>query len=107
MLKAVEEFLAGGVIATVLERDERYAKQPPEPEGVSPNIGIVDMLRKRYPDHANSKSTGVLRFAKAGQAYAKLDTNTGFYAAWTYKRDQFKGTRPLKYKVKFGKYNYR
>ena len=76
------------------------------------NIGILDTLRKCYPDHTvtqTPKSTGVLKLAKAGQAYAALDTSTEFYASRNYKlaTDNAKGAGRLKYKVEFGRYNYR
>ena len=80
--------------------------------GVMTNIGILDALRRWYPDHTvtqTPKSTGILRLAKAGQAYAALDTNADFYASRTYKlaTDTVKGAGRLKYKVKFGRYKYR
>lgn len=76
------------------------------------NIGILDALRRRYPDHTATqtpKSTGVLKFAKAGQAYAALDSYAEFYASRTYKLATYngKGAGRLKYKVEFGRYNYR
>lgn len=79
---------------------------------VMTNIGILDALRRRYPDHTVTqtlKSTGVLKFVKAGQAYAALDTHTEFYTSRTYKlaTDNGKGTGRLKYKMEFGRYNYR
>ncbi len=79
---------------------------------VMTNIGILDALRRRYPNHTvtqTPKSTGVLKFAKAGQAYAALDTHAEFYASRTYKlaTDNGKGAGRLKYKVEFGRYNYR
>lgn len=80
--------------------------------GVMTSIGISDALRRWYPDHTltqTPKSTGILKLAKAGQAYAMLDTNTDFYASRTYKlaTDHAQGAGHLKYKVEFGKYNYR
>ena len=76
------------------------------------NIGILDALRRWYPDHSvtqTPKSTGILKLAKAGQAYAALDTNAEFYASRTYKlaADNGTGAGRLKYKVEFGRYNYR
>ena len=76
------------------------------------NIGIVDALRKQYPNHIvtqTPKSTGILKLAKAGQAYAALDTNAEFYVSRTYKLaiNNGKGTRRFKYKAEFGRYNYR
>ena len=80
--------------------------------GIMTNIGIVDALRRWYPNHTvtqTPKSTGILKFVKAGQAQATLDTNTDYYALRTYKpaTDHRKGVGRLKYKVEFGKYNYR
>lgn len=80
--------------------------------GIMTSIGILDALRRWYPDHTvtqTPKSTGILKLAKAGQAYAMLDTNTDFYASRTYKlaTNHAKGAGRLKYKVEFGKYNYR
>lgn len=80
--------------------------------GVMANIGIVDTLRRWYPDHTvtqTPKWTGILKLAKAGHACATLDTNTDFYASRTYKTatDHATGAGRLKYKVEFGRYNYR
>ena len=77
-----------------------------------PNVGILDALRRWYTDYTvtqTPKSTGILKFAKAGQAYAVLDTNADFYASRTYKlaTDNAKGAGRLKYKVEFGRYKYR
>lgn len=78
----------------------------------APSVNIVDTLRTWYPNHTvtqTPKSTGILRFAKSGQAHAKLDTGTDFHASRTYKpaEDHANGPGRLKYKVEFGKYNYR
>jgi transitional endoplasmic reticulum ATPase len=80
--------------------------------GVMANIGIVDTLRRWFPDHTvtqTPKWTGILKLAKAGHACATLDTNTDFYASRTYKTstDHATGAGRLKYKVEFGRYNYR
>ena len=63
------------------------------------NIGIVEALRRWYPDHTvtqTSKSIGILKLVKAGHAYAALDTNADFYASRTYKltTDAVKGVGP-------------
>ena len=80
--------------------------------GIMPSVGILDTLRSRYPNHTvtqTPKSTGLLKFAKAGQAYAKLDTNTDFYASRKYKIDDESANSNgrLKDKVQFGRYDYR
>jgi len=75
-------------------------------------IGIVEILKRWHPNHTvtqTPKSTGVLKLAKAGQAQATLDTNVNFYASRIYKPDlsHAKGMGRLKYRVEFGKYDYR
>lgn len=76
------------------------------------NIGILDALRRWYPDHIvtqTPKSTGILKLAKAGHAHATLDTTTDFYASRTYKltTGYAKDAGRLKYKLELGRYNYR
>ena len=76
------------------------------------NISILDTLRRWYPDYnitQTPKSTGILKLAKAGQAYAALDINADFYASRTYKlaSDTAKGAGRLKYKMEFRRYKYR
>ena len=75
-------------------------------------LGILDALRRCFPDSTvtqTPKSTGILKFAKAGQAQATLDTDVDHYASRTYKlpTDHAKGAGRLKYEVDFGRYNYR
>lgn len=76
------------------------------------NIAIVDALRRCYPGHTvtqTPKSTGILKFAKAGQAHAVLDTSVDFYASRYYKlaTDDPRGPGRLKDEVEFGRYSYR
>ncbi|MCJ1388893.1 hypothetical protein MMC18_001744 [Xylographa bjoerkii] len=80
--------------------------------GIITNICIVDTLRKEYPNHTvtqTPKSTGILELVKAGQASATLDTEVDFYATRVFKQadDQAKDAGHLRYKVEFGRYNYR
>jgi len=79
--------------------------------GILINIGIVDVLRRWHSNHTvtqTSKSTGILKLAKAGYAHATLDTDIDFYAPRTYKpiTDDAKDTGRLKDKVEFGRYKY-
>lgn len=76
------------------------------------NMGIVDALRKWYPDHTvtqTPQSTGLLNFAKAGQADATLDTDIDFYASRFYKpaMDPARQSGRLEDKVELGRYRYR
>ena len=69
--------------------------------GEMTNIGILDALRRWYPDHTvteTPKSTGILKLAKVGQAYAVLDTNADFYVSRNCKlvTDTAKGAGRLK-----------
>ena len=80
--------------------------------GILTNIGIIDALRRWFPNHTvtqTPRSTGILKLAKASHAHAVLDTNLDLYAWRTYKpaTDHAKEPGRLKYKVEFGRYNYR
>ena len=54
------------------------------------NVGIVDTLRRWYPDHLiiqTSKSTGLLELASDGQAQATLDVGADLYGSRRYNKD--------------------
>ena len=79
--------------------------------GILINIDIVDVLRRWHSNHTvtqTSKSTGILKLAKADYAHATLNTDIDFYASRTYKpiTDDAKDTGRLKDKVEFGRYKY-
>ncbi|KAL8814978.1 MAG: hypothetical protein Q9223_005847 [Gallowayella weberi] len=79
----------------------------------STDLTITNSLRFRYPDYTTTVTpdrTGILAFAKAGQAEAKLDTTTGDFSAWRLHnpvtdRSGREGT--MNYSVSFGKYDYK
>ncbi len=76
------------------------------------NMGIVDALRKWYPNHTVTQtpsSTDLLKFAKAGQADAMLDVDVDFYGSRIYKppTDPARESGRLKDKVELGRYSYR
>ena len=76
------------------------------------NMGIVDALRKWYPNHTvtqTPKSTGLLKFAKAGQADATLDTDIDCYGSRICKpaTDPARQSGRLEDKVELGRYSYR
>lgn len=80
--------------------------------GILPNVGIVDALRRWHPHHTvtqTPKSTGILKFAKAGHAHATLDTIVDFYGSRIYKpaTDHPKRSGRLKDEVELGRYSYR
>ncbi len=79
--------------------------------GILINIDIVDVLRRWHSNHTvtqTSKSTGILKMAKADYAHATLNTDINFYASRTFISitDDAKDTGRLKDKVEFGRYKY-
>lgn len=79
----------------------------------STDLAITSSLRSCYPGHTTTvtpDSTGVLAFAKAGQAEAKLDTTTNRYHAWRIHRpvtDRSGEEGVMQDTVAFGKYDYK
>ena len=86
---------------------QKYSSGP----RVSPEDAIVSILRGHYPGYSvtvTPKETGIISFAQAGQAEAKLDTTN---AVMFRKHKPAKGRSAndpgeLKDKVLFGKYDY-
>lgn len=79
--------------------------------GILINIDIVDVLRRWHSNHTvtqTSKSTGILKLAKADYAHATLNTDIEFYVSRTFISitDDAKDTERLKDKVKFERYKY-
>ena len=82
--------------------------------GFSTEAAILSALRGRYPDYevtVTPDTTGIIAFAKGGQAHAELDTSTDSFSAsrmHTPARDRTsKGPGVMHDKVHFGKFNYR
>ena len=91
-----------------LMTDLRYHFQK---AGVATEIGILHALRQWYPDHfivQTPKSTGLLKFAKVGQASARLDSSTEEYSSRYFKfsSDPAKAPGRLKDDVQLVKYDY-
>ena len=82
---------------------------------VSTEIAIISSLRGRYPDWevtvTPAYSTGLLAFAKAGQAEARLDVKAEEVSAWRlyYPNSNRTSHEPgvMSDQVHFGKYDYR
>jgi len=81
---------------------------------ISTETAIVTVLRGRYPDYevtVTPDATGLLSFAKGGQAHAELDTTTDSFSAWRMHspaKDRTSNEPGVMHdKVHFGKFNYR
>lgn len=80
---------------------------------VSDDTAIVSSLRGRYPDWTVTVTpghTGLLAFARAGQAEADLDTKTESLSAWRLhappSQRNFQEEGEMMDNVLFGRYNY-
>ncbi|KAI4187585.1 MAG: hypothetical protein LQ346_005467 [Caloplaca aetnensis] len=79
----------------------------------STDLTITSTLRSRYPGYTTTvtpDSTGVLNFATAGQAEAKLDTTADAYALWrTHQPVTDRSTKEgtMQDSVSLGKYDYK
>ena len=79
----------------------------------STDFAIVSSLRSRYPGWTVTDTpsmTGILEFAKAGQAEAKFDTTTDEYSAWRVHlpvTDRSGREGKTADSVNFGKFDYR
>ena len=87
---------------------QKYSSYP----RVSPEDAIVSMLREHYPGYSvivTPKETGIISFANAGQAKAKLAKTNGvmFRTHKPAKGRSANDPGELKDKVLFGKYDYR
>ncbi len=91
----------------VFDDFQRHSSHP----RVSVHDTIVATLREHYPGYSltvTSRTTGIVSFAHAGQAEAKLDTNNGILvrALQPAKGRSGDDTGKLLDKVLFGKYDY-
>lgn len=80
---------------------------------VSSELAVITSLRGRYPDWTvtvTPSETGLLGFARAGQAAADLDTKTDSFSAWRmhHANSDRTANKPgtMADKVFFGKYDY-
>ncbi|KAL8687242.1 MAG: hypothetical protein Q9218_006531, partial [Villophora microphyllina] len=79
----------------------------------STDLTITLSLRFRYPDHTTTvtpDTTGIIEFARAGQAEAVLDTATDAYHLWRMHQpvtDRSKKEGTMHDSVSFGRYDYK